>query len=120
MVGYPNIDAVLGAIETALDGRAFIASDTFSAADCYVASCLSFYMRFGMVPQTPVFRGYVDRMEARPAYLRAGELDRPMPGPRPPDRVQPARKSPADRSAGPSGLWPRPIRCSVPRIAHEA
>jgi len=82
MVGYSNIDAVLGAIETALDGRAFIASDTFSAADCYVASCLSFYMRFGMVPQTPVFRGYVDRMEARPAYLRAGELDGPMPGPK--------------------------------------
>ena len=82
MVGYSNLDAVIGAIEAALADRAYIASDGFSAADCYVGSGLSFHMRFGFVPQTPVFRDYVDRLESRPAFRRATELDGAMPSPK--------------------------------------
>lgn len=82
MVGYSSLDAVLDAIAAALEGRDYIASDRFSAADCYVAACLSFYMRFGLVPPRPLFRAYVDRLEARPAFLRAMEIDGAMPSPK--------------------------------------
>ncbi|WBO22078.1 glutathione S-transferase family protein [Sphingomonas abietis] len=83
MVGYSSLDAVLGAIEGALAGQEYIAADYFTAADCYVGACLSFYMRFGMVERRPAFVGYVDRLEARPAYLRSLALDGPMPAPKP-------------------------------------
>ena len=79
MVGYAGFDPVIDAIEAAIGKQPYIASDSFSAADCYVGSYLSFFMRFGLVPPRPVFREYIDRLEARPAYLRAGEIDGPMP-----------------------------------------
>ncbi len=45
-------------------------------------------------------------LEARPAFLRAPRSTAPCRRPRArPD----TRKGPADRSAGPSGLWPRPM-----------
>jgi glutathione S-transferase len=82
MVGYSGFEAVLGAIEGALSGRDFIAADRFTAADCYVGACLSFFMRFGIVDRRPAFADYVERLEARPAYLRATEIDGAMPPPK--------------------------------------
>ena len=35
-------------------------------------------MRFGLVPNRPVFRDYIDRLEARPAFLRVAEIDGAM------------------------------------------
>ena len=81
-VGYSGFDAVLDAIGGALEGRSYIAADRFTAADCYVGACLSFYMRFGMVERRPVFIDYVDRLEARPAFRRATEIDGAMPPPK--------------------------------------
>jgi glutathione S-transferase len=81
MVGYAGFDAVIDAIEAAVAKGPFIASDRFSAADCYVGSYLSFFMRFGLVPDRPVFRDYIDRLEARPAFLRVAEIDGAMPAP---------------------------------------
>ncbi|HEY0316378.1 MAG TPA: glutathione S-transferase family protein [Sphingomonas sp.] len=82
MVGYSGFEPVIDAIEGALAGRDYIAADHFTAADCYVGACLSFYMRFGMVDRRPVFAEYIDRLEARPAYLRSIEIDGAMPPPK--------------------------------------
>jgi len=82
MVGYSGLDAVVGAIADALEGRAFIAADHFTAADCYVGACLSFHMRFATIERKPVFTAYVERLEARPAYLRSIEIDGAMPPPK--------------------------------------
>lgn len=81
MVGYGNIERVLDTIEGALDGRSYIASDRFSAADLYVGSHLAFQMMFGNIEARPTFRAYVDRLHARPAFLRATELDGAIPAP---------------------------------------
>ncbi|MDH7639568.1 glutathione S-transferase family protein [Sphingomonas oryzagri] len=82
MVGYSGLDAVVGAIADALEGKAFIAADHFTAADCYVGACLSFHMRFATIERKPVFTAYVERLEARPAYLRSIEIDGAMPPPK--------------------------------------
>jgi glutathione S-transferase len=82
MVGYSDLDAVVGAIADAIEGKDFIAADHFTAADCYVGACLSFHMRFGTIERRPVFVDYVARLEARPAYLRSIEMDGAMPPPK--------------------------------------
>lgn len=82
MVGYSGLDAVVDAIAAALEGRAFIAADHFTAADCYVGACLSFHMRFATIERKPVFTAYVERLEARPAFLRSIEIDGAMPPPK--------------------------------------
>jgi glutathione S-transferase len=82
MVGYSGLEAVLDTIAGALDGRDYIAADHFTAADCYVGACLSFHMRFGLIDRRPVFDRYVERLEARPTYLRALDIDGAMPSPK--------------------------------------
>jgi glutathione S-transferase len=75
MVGYGNLARVLDALEGALDGRDYIASDRFTAADCYVGAHLNWGMMFGTIDKRPTFETYVARLSARPAYIRASELD---------------------------------------------
>jgi glutathione S-transferase len=81
MLGYGTIEQVLDTIEGALDGRDYIASDRFSAADLFVGSHLAFQMMFGNIEKRPTFTAYVDRLHARPAFARATELDGAMPAP---------------------------------------
>ncbi len=75
MVGYGTMGYVLDALEGAIDGRDYIASDRFTAADLYVGSQLSFGLMFNSIEARPSFVAYVDRLRARPAYQRAAALD---------------------------------------------
>lgn len=75
MLGFGSMDDVLDTLEGALTGREFIAGDSFSAADLYVGSHLGWGMSFGSVEKRPVFEAYVARLHARPAAVRAVEID---------------------------------------------
>ena len=75
MVGYGTMDHVLDALEGALDGRDYIASDTFTAADVYVGSQLGFGLQFKSIEPRPSFTAYSERLQQRPAYRRAVEID---------------------------------------------
>ena len=75
MVGYGSLDAMLSTLEAALSDRDYIAGTAFSAADLYVGSGLSFYLMFGSIEPRPVFARYVERLAARPAAVRAREID---------------------------------------------
>ncbi|MFT3975389.1 MAG: glutathione S-transferase family protein [Amaricoccus sp.] len=75
MVGYGTLDNVLDALEAALDGRAFIAGDRFSAADVYVGAHVSWGLRFRTIPPRRAFTDYAERLESRPAAVRAREID---------------------------------------------
>ena len=75
MVGYGCRDDVLNALETALDGRAYLAGDSFTAADVYVGAQLGWGMQFGSIEKRPAFERYVAGLTARPASVRAREID---------------------------------------------
>lgn len=75
MVGYGSLEAVLDALESAVSGREYIAGDRFSAADVYVGSQIGWGLMFGTMDKRPAFSSYVDRLQARPAYQRARDLD---------------------------------------------
>ena len=75
MAGYGSYGHVMDALEQALDGREHLAGDRFSAADLYVGSHLGWGMGFGTIEKRPVFEAFVGRLTARPAYVRAAEID---------------------------------------------
>ena len=73
--GWGCYDDVLNVLERELTGRAFIAGDAFTMADLYVGSHLSWGLQFGSIEPREVFKAYAERMTARPAALRAAEID---------------------------------------------
>ncbi|PZU10933.1 glutathione S-transferase family protein [Sphingomonas sp.] len=75
MVGYGSLDHVLDALETAVSGKTYIAGDAFSAADVYAGAQIGWGLQFRSMPSRPAFVTYWEGLKARPAYIRANELD---------------------------------------------
>lgn len=75
MVGYGSYEDAVRVLITAVDGKQFIAGSRFTVADVYVASHIAFGLRFGSIAPHPVLEDYAKRMKARPAAIRAEELD---------------------------------------------
>lgn len=75
MAGYGNLAHVVDALEGAVKGREFIAGDRFSAADVYVGAQMGWGMQFGWLEKRPAFVEYFERLNARPAAIRAREID---------------------------------------------
>ena len=75
LVGYGSLADVLAVLEAALADREYLVGDCFSAADVYVGSHIGWGMRFGMVETRPTFERYFERLIARPAAIRAREID---------------------------------------------
>jgi glutathione S-transferase len=75
MVGYGCMEDVLNAIEIAVSGSDYVAGDRFTAADVYFGSQVGWGLRFGTLERRPAFERYWDRLVARPAYVRASEID---------------------------------------------
>ena len=75
MVGFGCMDDVLNALEGALKGRKYLAGDSFTAADLYIASHLQWGMNFGSIEKRKAFVDYSEPLVNRPAALRADEID---------------------------------------------
>ncbi|MCR4267392.1 glutathione S-transferase family protein [Nitratireductor sp. ZSWI3] len=66
-------------VERRLTAHPFAAGDRFTAADTQLASGINFTMNvLHALPERPVFKEYVARIETRPAYRRAQEKDMAM------------------------------------------
>jgi glutathione S-transferase len=74
-LGFGSMDDVLNAIEDAVKGRPYLVGDSFTAADLYLASHLSWGMTFGSIEKRPAFETYIERHLQRPASRRATEID---------------------------------------------
>ncbi|RAK58571.1 glutathione S-transferase [Phenylobacterium hankyongense] len=75
MAGYGCLADVINALETALDGREYLAGDRFSAADLYVGAQMAWGLQFGTIEKRPAFEAYAARLINRPAAVRAREID---------------------------------------------
>lgn len=74
-VGYGSFARTLDAIESAVAGKRFVAGDSFTAADLYIADYLNIFMKFGMIEERAAFTAYVAPHVQRAAALRAREID---------------------------------------------
>lgn len=75
MFGYGSYDQAIDVLEHAVSQHDYVAGDAFTMADVYVGSQVIWGTQFGTIPQRDAFKAYADRLTARDAYKRAGELD---------------------------------------------
>ncbi len=76
MVGYgTSLAEVASVLEAVLAKSPYVAGDTFTAADVYVGSSIGWGLSFGSIAPRPVFTEYVERINARPAAVRARAID---------------------------------------------
>jgi len=85
MAGFGCLEDVVNTLEGAVKGRDYVAGDRFSAADIYVGSQIGWGMQFGSIEKRPAFEAYWERISARPAAIRAREID---------DALMPAQPQP--------------------------
>ena len=75
MVGWGSVEAVIDALEGAVSGSDYLAGDAFTAADVYLGAQIGWGMHFGTIEKRPAFERYWERISARPAAVRAREID---------------------------------------------
>ena len=79
MAGWPPVEESMAHITRALQAGPYLLGERFSAADILVGTSFALFMGGPMLPETPLLRGYVDRVVGRPAYARAAARDEPSP-----------------------------------------
>lgn len=72
---YGDYDTMLKTLTDQLARGPYILGERFTAADVLWGSALTWTTMFKLVPETPVVKDYVDRMNARPAFVRAHEKE---------------------------------------------
>jgi glutathione S-transferase len=76
-VGWPKWELVLKELADAVVEREWLLGDRFSAADVMLGSVLSIGLFCEMIPPLPPLIAYSERLAARPANQRAGQLNWP-------------------------------------------
>ena len=72
---YGDFDTMLKTLTDQLARGPWLLGDRFTAADVLWGTALTWITQFGLVPETPVIRAYMDRVNARPAFARARQKD---------------------------------------------
>jgi glutathione S-transferase len=75
MIGYGTFEETMDTLENAVSRGEHLLGERFSAADVYVGSHIGFGLQFGTIEKRPAFERYVARLFARPAALRAKQID---------------------------------------------
>ena len=75
MMPYGTLDDVWNAVTGQLAKADYMLGDTFTAVDVLWGAALNWMTMFGLAPETPVVRAYIDRITARPAVARAAKID---------------------------------------------
>jgi glutathione S-transferase len=75
MMGYGTYELTLEVVESTIKQTEYIAGDNFTAADVYLGSHIGFGMLFGTIPKRPAFERYWSKISARPAAIRARQID---------------------------------------------
>lgn len=75
MVGYGTIENVVDTLDAHLQTSKYFTGDKFTAADVYTGGQIGWLTQFGIIEKRPAFIDYVERISARPAFIRAREID---------------------------------------------
>jgi glutathione S-transferase len=75
MVGYGRLEDALDTIEAAVAASPYIAGDRFSAADIFLSGQIGWGVLGVAKERAPRFKDYLERINGRPAAIRAREID---------------------------------------------
>lgn len=74
-VGCGTISDTINTMELAIKDSSYICGDQFTTVDLLAASYLGWEMQQKVIEERAAFREYVDRLQQRPAAVRANQLD---------------------------------------------
>ena len=75
-LGYGSMERVCSTLDGLLsDGRNYILGEKFSAVDVYLGSQITWALQFKLIDDIPSLSNYAERLKARPALVRAQEID---------------------------------------------
>lgn len=74
-LGWGSAEEVEQVLTRVLQARPFFLGDRFSAADIVLGGTLQYMMQVKVMPETPVFTAYAERLGDRPAMHRALQRD---------------------------------------------
>lgn len=80
MIGWADLDTVVGVVREAVAKGPYILGERFTAADVVIGSQVRWGMQFKTLPELPEFKAYAERLEARPALQRQIALDAALTG----------------------------------------
>jgi glutathione S-transferase len=72
---YGDFEGVMSLINEQLAAGPYLLGERFTAADILWASALRWTTGFGLAPASPQITAYIDRVTARPAFVRVAETD---------------------------------------------
>ena len=72
---YGDYDTMLDTLTGQLARGPFLFGERYTAADVLWGTALAWTTMFKIVPELPVLRAYIDRVNARPAVVRAKQKD---------------------------------------------
>jgi glutathione S-transferase len=75
MLPYGDYDTMLKTLTDQLDKGPYLLGERFSATDVLWGTAVRWTMMFGLVPELPVLKAYAERVNNRPAALRARAKD---------------------------------------------
>lgn len=75
MSSYGDYDTMLKTLTDQLAKGPYLLGERFTAADVLWGIALAWTTRFELVPELPVIKAYIERINARPAVVRAREKD---------------------------------------------
>lgn len=75
MAGFGSYENTLDTLEHALSAGPFVAGEAFTAADVYVGASVGWGLQFGTIEKRPAFEAYLGRVQARPAFQRAEQIN---------------------------------------------
>ncbi len=75
MSPYGDYDTVIGTLTAALTPGPWLLGERFSAADILWGTALTWTTGFGLVPERPELRAYIDRVNALPSVARVRAKD---------------------------------------------
>lgn len=75
MAPYGDYDTMLNTLVGQLEKGSFLLGEHFTAVDVLWGTALRWTTMFGLVPDLPVIKAYIERVEARPAVARARAKD---------------------------------------------
>ena len=74
-VGYGCWEDVNAALDALVSENAYVTGAEFTAADVYLGSQIGWGLMFGTLEKRPALESYWERISARPAAVRAREID---------------------------------------------
>ncbi|MBL8629722.1 MAG: glutathione S-transferase family protein [Rhodospirillaceae bacterium] len=75
---YGDFDTMLKTLSDQMKRSQYLAGDKFSAADVLWGTAMRWMLAFKLVPETPEFVGYRDRIIARPSFKKVEEMDKKL------------------------------------------